>query len=52
MDQAVFLVGDAVNSEQVVKECFDYFTTVMGLFDRKIIGWSFRSDMTDETDTK
>lgn len=27
---------------------FDYFTTVMDLFDRKIIGWSFSGDMTDE----
>lgn len=30
---------------------FDYFTTVMDLFDRKIIGWSFSSDMTDENTT-
>lgn len=30
---------------------FDYFTTVMDLFDRKIIGWSFSGDMTDENTT-
>ncbi|MFR9547182.1 MAG: IS3 family transposase [Rikenellaceae bacterium] len=30
---------------------FDYYTTVIDLFDRKVIGWSFSSDMTDKNTT-
>ncbi len=30
---------------------FDYYTTVIDLFDHKVIGWSFSSDMTDKNTT-
>ncbi|MFR9611625.1 MAG: IS3 family transposase [Rikenellaceae bacterium] len=30
---------------------FDYYTTVIDLFDHKVIGWSFSGDMTDENTT-